>query len=490
MPEVSDMELLRDYDRQGSEEAFAGLVRRHINLVYSVAFRHVGIAAHAEEITQAVFVILARKAAGLRPDTILEGWLHETTRLTALSFLRGERRRQFREQEAYMQSTLQESIDASAWNQLAPLLDEAMSRLGKTDRDAVMLRFFKDKSVREVAAALRVNEGAAQRRVLRAVEKLRRFFTKRGVVLPAAVLTAAISANSVQAAPVALAKSVTAVAVAKGAAAGGSTLALIKGALKIMAWTKAKTVAVTGLAVLLAAGTTTITVKEIHEHQTYPWQIHEGNITGDQLNQPPQVRILPSKFHIPDEYTGDKLLGTGVRAQDVVAAAYGFLTPARVILPAKLPEARYDFIACLPGGEDANKKALQKEVKRKFGVVGKTETRETDVWLLKVKTPNAPDLKLNKKDGDGGNGFYPDSGRFHGWNEAMLGVAAGLEYLANTPVIDETGLTNRFDFDLNCTETDLKNHDWDSVNLALGKLGLELVPTNRPIDMLVVEKVK
>jgi uncharacterized protein (TIGR03435 family) len=72
----------------------------------------------------------------------------------------------------------------------------------------------------------------------------------------------------------------------------------------------------------------------------------------------------------------------------------------------------------------------------------------------------------------------------------MSGLAVGLEYLANTPVIDETGLTNRFDFDLNCTETDLKNHDWDSVNLALGKLGLELVPTNMPIEMLVVEKVK
>jgi DNA-directed RNA polymerase specialized sigma24 family protein len=101
MHDVSDMELLRNYDRHGSEDAFTELVRRHINLVYSAALRHVGIAAHAEEITQAVFVILARKAAGLRPDTILEGWLHETTRLTALSFLRGERRRQFREQEAY-----------------------------------------------------------------------------------------------------------------------------------------------------------------------------------------------------------------------------------------------------------------------------------------------------------------------------------------------------------------------------------------------------
>ena len=124
MPNANDMELLRHYAREGSETAFAELVQRHINLVYSVAFRHVGIAAHAEEITQAVFIILARKAAGLRPDTVLEGWLHETTRLTALSFLRGERRRQFREQEAYMQSTPNESTDDATWSQLAPLLDE------------------------------------------------------------------------------------------------------------------------------------------------------------------------------------------------------------------------------------------------------------------------------------------------------------------------------------------------------------------------------
>ena len=135
-------------------------MQRHINLVYSVAIRHVGIAAHAEEITQAVFIILARKAAGLRADTILEGWLHETTRLTALSFLRGERRRQFREQEAYMQSTLQENDDGAIWNQLAPLLDEAVSRLGSKDRDAVMLRFFQDQNLREVAAALNVNLAA------------------------------------------------------------------------------------------------------------------------------------------------------------------------------------------------------------------------------------------------------------------------------------------------------------------------------------------
>jgi RNA polymerase sigma factor (sigma-70 family) len=255
MHDVRDMELLQDYARRGSEAAFAELVQRHIGLVYSAALRHVGIAAQAEEITQAVFIILARKASGLRPDTILEGWLYETTRLTSLSFMRWERRRQFREQEAYMQSTFQESTNDLLWNQLAPLLDEAMSYLGRKDRDAVILRFFKEKSVREVAATLQVNEAAAQRRILRALEKLRKFFTKRGVRSTTAILAGAISANSVQAAPVALAKTVTAVAIAKGAAASGSTLTLIKGVLKIMAWTKMKTTVVVSVGILLASGT-------------------------------------------------------------------------------------------------------------------------------------------------------------------------------------------------------------------------------------------
>src|ERR1019366_5569452 len=151
----------------------------------------------------------------------------ETTRLTALSFLRGERRRQFREQEAYMQSILQESTPDLVWQQLAPLLDDAMMRLGRRDREAVVLRFFKGRSLGEVAAALNIKEPAAQKCVSRALEKLRNHFARRGVDSTAAVIGETISANSIQAAPVALAKAVTAAAIAKGAAASASTLTLI-----------------------------------------------------------------------------------------------------------------------------------------------------------------------------------------------------------------------------------------------------------------------
>ena len=240
MQELDDIALLRQYTEQNSEEAFAMLVTRHVNKVYSVALRHTRNPHSAEEITQAVFVILAQKANKLRQHAVLSGWLYETSRLTAVTFIRSEIRRARREQEACMQ-TLSNEAESDVWPQIAPLLDAAMAGLNETDRHAVVLRFFDGKSMKEIGAALGGSEDAAKMRLNRAVEKLRGFFKKRGVVLPAAVLTAAISANSVQAAPVALAKSVTAVAIAKGAAASGSTLTLIKGALKLMAWTKAKT---------------------------------------------------------------------------------------------------------------------------------------------------------------------------------------------------------------------------------------------------------
>ncbi|MDE3098646.1 MAG: hypothetical protein KGJ88_04170, partial [Verrucomicrobiota bacterium] len=148
------------------------------------------------------------------------------------------------------------------WAQIASLLDGAMGKLGRKDHDALVLRFFENKNFAEVGAALGASEDAAKMRVGRALEKLRRFFAKRGVNPTAAAIGETISANSVQTAPAALAKTVTAVALAKGAAASTSTLTLTKGALKVMAWTKVKTAIVTGVVVLLAAGTTTVVVEK------------------------------------------------------------------------------------------------------------------------------------------------------------------------------------------------------------------------------------
>ncbi|MGA2750133.1 MAG: sigma-70 family RNA polymerase sigma factor [Verrucomicrobiota bacterium] len=262
MDDATDMDLVRQYAEQNSDMAFAALVSRHVNLVYSAALRKTANPAAAEEITQGVFVILAQKAGRIPDKTNLPGWLYQTARLTAASFLKSEARRARREQEAYMQTKLDAGTPDETWTQLAPLLEDAMGQLDEKERGAVVLRFFGDKSFAEMSEVCGISENAAQKRVRRALEKLHRYFSKRGVSSTTTLIGALISANAVQAAPATLAKSVAAAAAAKAAAAGGSTSTLVKGALKIMAWTKAKTAVVAGVAAILAVGTTPIVIHQ------------------------------------------------------------------------------------------------------------------------------------------------------------------------------------------------------------------------------------
>jgi RNA polymerase sigma factor (sigma-70 family) len=265
MSEPDDHQLLAEFARAESEPAFAALVARYINLVFSTAFRFTGNAHHAEEITQAVFIILARKAGKLSPRVVLSGWLYQVARLTSANFMKREIRRQRREQEAYMQSALNEPHD-NAWHAIAPLLDDAMGKLGQTDRDAVVLRYFENKSAAEIGAALQMNEETARRRVNRALEKLHRYFKQRGISSTTTGIAGAISANSVHAAPVALTQTVTPLAVAKGSLATVSILTLVKGTLNYMLWNKLKLAMAVGTAVILAAGTTTLVAQ--HASQT------------------------------------------------------------------------------------------------------------------------------------------------------------------------------------------------------------------------------
>lgn len=261
-----DLVLLREYARNNSEQAFAALVSRYVNLVYSAALRQVRDSDLAAEVTQAVFIILARKSGSLDDKTVLAGWLCRTARYASANALTVQRRRQRREQEAFMQSQLEQSdvshpsqAEVETWTQIGPLLDAGMGKLSRKDHDALVLRFFENKDFVDVGAALGASEQAARVRVRRALEKLHRYFIQRGIGSTTDFLAREMSANFVQAAPAVLAGSVTGAVMAKGAAATASTAAVIQGTMKIMAWTKTK-IAIVGGACALLAGTTAMGV--------------------------------------------------------------------------------------------------------------------------------------------------------------------------------------------------------------------------------------
>ena len=304
MQELEDIALLRKYVDDGSEEAFAALVTRHVNKVYSVALRHAGRPHEAEEITQAVFVILARKSRHLGKRVMLAGWLCQTARLTALTFIRSAVRRARREQEAYMQTALNEN-ESDIWKQIAPLLDAAMSGLNETDRHAVVLRFFDGKSMVEIATALGANEAAARKRVGRALDKLQKYFSTRGVHSTTDTIAEAISANSVQAAPALLAKTATAVALTKGAVAGSSILALVKATLIAMKTKTITAIAVTA-AVILGVGGYLVGTHLIHQPKVIS-ALTASAAPSDTL----PIKLANDSFKDPSGSIAARLLGMG-----------------------------------------------------------------------------------------------------------------------------------------------------------------------------------
>jgi RNA polymerase sigma factor (sigma-70 family) len=188
-------------------------------LVCSAARRQLGDPHLADEVTPAVFIILSQKAGRIGDATVLSGWLFKTTRFVALAQTRAAVRRHRYEQESVMQSEAHPTPPDPLWKQISPLLDEALTQLGEKDRQAVLWRYFEDKSLAEVAGTAGTSEDAARMRISRALNKMHRYFERRGISSTTAMLAGVIPTHSLQAAPVELVKTLTLVAAAKGAAA-------------------------------------------------------------------------------------------------------------------------------------------------------------------------------------------------------------------------------------------------------------------------------
>jgi RNA polymerase sigma factor (sigma-70 family) len=200
----SDADLLRRYAATEADECFSDLVERYVGLVYSAAFRQTRDHATSQDVTQVVFTVLARKAGSLARESVLAGWLVRATRYAVLDALKLDARRLRRERAAAELEDIMRDTPDTRWDDIAPLLDEALHRLSTKERNAVVLRFFEKRSWKEIGDSLGLNENAARVRVGRAVEKLRSWFRKRGVTTSTAALSAALLSNAVQAAPAGL----------------------------------------------------------------------------------------------------------------------------------------------------------------------------------------------------------------------------------------------------------------------------------------------
>ena len=295
-----DSELLSRYARTHSEDAFAELVRRHVNLVYSTALRQVnGDAQLAQDVAQTVFTDLARKAGSLVRRETLTGWLYTSAHFAAAKIARAEKRRRDRE-EKFMRDPISEPAPEPDWENLCPALDDAMHELKEADREAILFRYFENRPFAEVGANLGLNENTARMRVERALEKLRGILTKRGITTTTA-LASVISANAVQIAPAGLAAMLTTTSTA---AAGTGTFTL----LKIMTATQIKL----GLGALVIAGATTALViqhqaqiKLLEENQSLQQQIAQLQVDNENLSN--RLAEVGDSKKLPDEQFNELL---------------------------------------------------------------------------------------------------------------------------------------------------------------------------------------
>jgi pectate lyase len=246
---MEDKRLLNEYVCQGSEGAFQALVARHMDMVYSTSLRQTRDTHLAEDVSQAVFIILAKKARTLVRETSLSGWLFKTAKFACSNAIKKENRSKNREREAETMYKVN-AEEAKEWQTLLPFVDETLLRLRVADRNAVLLRYFENKSFKDVGHELNISEEAAKKRVARAVEKLRLIFSRKGITVSGTMLAGHFSTNAIQTAPAGLAGSATKTAMAniKNPTVLTKSTSIAKGAMKTMMWAKIKSIAVLAMA--------------------------------------------------------------------------------------------------------------------------------------------------------------------------------------------------------------------------------------------------
>jgi RNA polymerase sigma factor (sigma-70 family) len=422
---TDDGQLLQQYTRERSESAFGELVTRHIDLVYSVALRVAGGDSHlAQDVTQAVFLDLARKAGSLPHVAVLAGWLYRHAWFTAAKMVRTERRRQIREQTA-MEMRALDNNTGSPWELIAPHLDEGLNQLSAADRDAIVLRFFKQQDFRVIGAALGVSEDTAQKRVSRALEKLRSVLSKRGATLTATALAPALTAEAVVAAPAGLAISVTTTALAGASTVGtGLSLAFVK----TIAMTKLQ-VGVVG--VILIAGLAT---PLLLQHQSLNRMREENNRLREQTLSLQQQATQMAQLAAENQRLSNLLAHAG-STQPSKPEQLGELLRLRGEATRLRANAQADTKAANPMGEWLKSPAGKEMMKTSMRAMSQSIVRSyaklfAELHLTPEQTTALKDLMINKQMAAGEMGAAAMTGQAHPAQLQALAVQVKAEQAA------------------------------------------------------------
>ena len=311
----NDWELLAAYAVRRDEAAFRELVRRHVDVVYGAARRMLGgPGQEAEDVTQAVFLLLARKAGGIRREGALVGWLFRVTRYCCANVRKSEGRRRRREKEVAVRDAAIERLQED----LRPVLDEGLAGLSEKERQAILVRYLEGKTARETGEMLGISEAAVEKRVERGVAKLRGYFAKCGYLVPVGAAVAVLS-GEVHAAPAGLAGSI-----GSGAGVSGKAAAIAKGAAAMMAWGKVLSAGIVAAFVAVIAAGGVVLVEREMPHVTVPVAARIVSVntaaTDDVNNSDAMIRLIRWDAFVTKE--GADRLRQGMEALPSVSVGY------------------------------------------------------------------------------------------------------------------------------------------------------------------------